>query len=321
MQLRTFLGKEAIPGAHLIDAARYVDDVRLVLSVDQTTDIQKLEDQLFQWLNGVLDRSAPGLKLSREKTIAGIFRGEERPVVKQSKKMRRIQSAVSGGFDATGGSEILGSILGLIGAQKRLGALEKEGSALKFLPVPDVKDETVDRFAAARFRSTYRSLRPLLYLENLSEADGNQSNRFGSSMSREELDEEAKAFAYELISKWIEDPSNVRLLRIGLDIWPDAELLSRVISILMPVVLGQNRNPSETSVARYCIAELFRAGAVETGSVDDNEKLSTQVDVQRYRKRLTKAAISLLRQTKIELPWFLKQCVPSAPIGPFRLIA
>nr|WP_256369200.1 RNA-directed DNA polymerase [Ruegeria sp. HKCCA4008] len=295
------------PGVRLIDCARYVDDIRLVLSVEAEKSIAELENELSVWMDGVLDTTAPGLETSKEKTVAAVFRGGERPVVSQSQKMRRIQSAVSGGFDATGGSEILGSILGLIGVQKRLGTGQTGAPGLEFLPVPDVKDETVDRFAAARFRSTYRSLRPLLYLEGQEGEIVSSTSRFSSALTRQELDEEVKAFAYELVSKWIQDPSNVRLLRIGLDLWPDFKLLRRVLDLLSRVMAEYDHSSKEVSVASYCLAEVFRAGAVETAYVDDDEKLPSQLNVRRFRAELYEQAKSILQDSTIAVPWYLAQ--------------
>ena len=306
-KLRSLAGHETVRGAVLLDAVRYVDDIRLVFSVDQKADISSLEEDLYEWLNRTLNQFAPGLELSREKTVAAVFRGEERPIVNQSNRMKRIQSDVSGGFDATGGREILGAILGLVGAQARLGSKSSGSPALEFLPVPNAKDDTVDRFAAARFRSTYRSLRPLLFGDDVPSVELPKNDRFGSQMSREELDEEAKAFAYELIAKWIENPSNVRLLRIGLDIWPDAELLRRVLSILEPAVeIGRPENAANL-VAKYCLAELFRAGATETGFTDDPAKLSPQVDRVAYRELLAGRAVIIAENAGNKLPWYLVQ--------------
>ena len=41
-------------------------------------------------------------------------------------------------------------------------------------------------------------------------------------------------FALVLIEKWVNDPSNVRILLIALDLWPEAELLEGVLSLLGP---------------------------------------------------------------------------------------
>ena len=70
--------------------------------------------------------------------------------------MNRIQSAVSGGFDAFGGEEILHAIQGLMRTQEPSGADDAHG--WRFAPVPDVRDETVARFGATRYRTTFRSI-------------------------------------------------------------------------------------------------------------------------------------------------------------------
>ena len=53
-----------------------------------------------------------------------------------------------------------------------------------------------------------------------------------------------RAFALNLIERWIVDPSNVRLLRIGLDIWPAADVLEDVIEKLRTVysIRGEMRS-------------------------------------------------------------------------------
>src|SRR3546814_5841626 len=101
--------------------------------------------------------------------------------------------------------------------------------------VPDVKDETVGRLGAGRFRITFRSLRPLLddrpYME-IAELGEETFRR--TRLSKSELDEEARAFALILIERWILDPSNVRLLRVALDLWPSRQLLEEVLKLFEP---------------------------------------------------------------------------------------
>ena len=147
--------------------------------------------------------------------------------------MNRIQSAVSGGFDALGGEEILDAIQGLMRAQEALSVGDDSG--WRFSPVPDVRDETVARFGAARYRTTFRSIRPLLQDDDTADesevgrGDTPRGGRLRVARTRRELDEDARAFALGLIQRWIDDPSNVRLLRVGLDLWPDVALLREVL--------------------------------------------------------------------------------------------
>ena len=309
------LFKEIIPGIHLEDACRYVDDVRMVLRVAKSKSLSEVESSIAAWLQSVVTESAEGLLVSGDKTRAATLSEDRRPLVRQSRKMKRIQSAISGGFDALGGEEILDAVQGLMRAQRRFSEAQMDGQEWPFSPIPDVRDATVERFAAGRFRSTYRSLRPLLLGDDpqLSEKPGKpnveSSGRSRVARSRTELDDEARAFALGLIEQWVADPSNVRLLRIGLDLWPAPEVLRNVLALLKPFTEKGGRRKAPRRVAWYCLAEIFRAGATETGFVEDGECLPDGVNVEEYRAVLAEAAARLAALPASTLPWYLKQQV------------
>ena len=303
---------QIIPGATLLDACRYVDDIRLVLCVEEDSDLQEIEDKTFSLLQTLLDQYAKGLIPARDKTHAAQFRGDKRPLVRQSRKMERIQHTISGGFDAAVGEEILDAIQGLVRSQARYSKERIDEKVWGFAPIPDVRDETVSRFAAARFRSTFRSLRPLL--ENRDEIsqfseDVGESNAFISNMrkTQDELDDEARAFALGLIENWVDDPSNVRLLLIGLDLWPAKDVIEKVFDLLKPYTMKSGKRKAPRRIAWYCLAEIFRAGATETGFVVDGESLPKAVDIEDYRKVLLEEAQRLTDQNHQSLPWYLKQ--------------
>ena len=306
--IRQSVGQEISAGAVLLDGCRYVDDLRLVVETDGS-DPEDVQSGLLNWLEQSLQTTAPGLSPSASKTRLALFRGETRPLLRQSRKMSRIQTAVSGGFDAEGGLEIIEAVQGLVRAQERFSS-NREVDTTAFRPVPDVRDETVSRFAAVRFRNTFRSLRPLLEDEPSPEVQAGDTTDEGdpfrrSDITRLELDDEVRAFALTLIENWIHDPSNVRLLRIGLDLWPSAEVLKDVLNLLKPFAFGSGRGRAR-KVALYCIADLFRAGATETGLVADSECLPTGVDVESYRQVLSLTAKELLESSS-SLPWYLQQ--------------
>ncbi len=315
--LRRAIGRDIAPGIRLADACRYVDDLRLTLTVDADADADAdnaaahVAEATTAWLQRRLSDAAPFLQLSAGKTRVAAFGGDERPLFRQSTRMTRIQVAVSGGFDAFGGEEILDAIQGLVRTQEALTATDDTGWHLT--PVPDVRDETVARFAAARFRLTYRSVRPLLadsHRERDEEASPwdvvPQTQRTRATRTRRELDEDAKNFALSLIQLWVRDPSNVRLLRIGLDLWPDAELLNDVLKLLRPFTEKGGRRKVPRRVGWYCLSEIFRAGATETGFVPDDETLPTAVNVRAYRDALRDEAVRVL-QTAATIPWYLRQ--------------
>ena len=311
--LRRAIGTEIAPGILLADSCRYVDDLRILVAVAPNSVCSScdLRNAVSRWLGQVLEEHAKGLALSPEKTQVVALGDDERRLVRQSVKMNRIQSAVSGGFDALGGEEILDAIQGLMRSQEALSIGDDSGWWLS--PVPDVRDETVARFGAARYRATFRSIRPLLHDDGtpdeseLGKGNTPPGGRLRVARTQRELDEDARAFALGLIQRWIDDPSNVRLLRIGLDLWPHVELLQEVLSLLRPFTKKGGGRKAPRRVAWYCLAEVLRAGATETGLVPDNESLPLGIDLESYREELWKEAARLVSLPAATIPWYLRQ--------------
>lgn len=308
--LKAQIGGGITADLELHDASRYVDDLRLVLSGPIDTKIESVQKFTFAWLTELLDRTAPGLRPAEDKTQASAFRADERPLVQQSKRMARIQTAISGGFDPIGGGEVLDAVLSLVRAQERLSGAEPVDVYNPFKPIPDVRDATVDRFAAGRFRTTFRSLRPLLWESEEAqrqEGEDHELSRFRGVRTRKELDDETRAFALELIAKWVRDPSNVRLLRIALDLWPAPDTLQKILDLLRPFTEKGGRRNAPRRVAWYCLSEIMRAGATETGFVQDPEQLPSSTDLTAYRSLLRAEATRIIQTKNTDLPWYLKQ--------------
>ena len=296
------------PGVSLRDTSRYVDDIRLVLTVPKEMPLEVIKGASLDWLQILLADTSPGLLLSPDKTEAVDFRGGTRPLLRQGRKMARIQGALSGGFDVARGEEIIDAVQSLVRAQEHYNQ-SKEPNKERMLPVPDVRDATVARFSAARFRTTFRSLRPLLGDDQVvgTETDplGEETPFRRAAMTRSELDDEARNFALALVHQWMDDPSNVRLLRIGLDIWPSSDVLKQVLELLRPYLKRTRGQPR--LVALYCLSELFKAGATETGFVEDDECLPSAVNVNEYRALLAEEALLVISTATPTTPWYLRQ--------------
>ncbi|MBY3590280.1 RNA-directed DNA polymerase [Rhizobium bangladeshense] len=303
-------------GIVLEDTSRYVDDLRLVATAPIALPLAEIEQFVFDHLTSALSATAPGLEPSRKKTRAANIGGEVRPLLRQSRKMARIQQSISGGFDVARGQEVIDAVQSLIRAQEHYSREDADNQTRatrngrdKRLPVPDVKDATVARFAAARFRATYRSLRPLLIDPNGEDAEllSQMEAPIPYSLdqpTKVDLDEEARNFALNLVQSCIENPSNVRLLRIGLDIWPSVQELGDVLKLLRPY-LTKADSPARR-VALYCLSEVFKAGATETGFVKDVESLSPKLDLDAFRTLLSKEAVFVLERGR-SIPWYLLQ--------------
>ena len=306
--LRRKIGRIIKSKIRLDDVCRYVDDFRVVVSTnDPQIDPNDVESKVLEWLTSQIKAVDPSLHFHKEKKEIFEFGSHQKVLVRHSTKMRRIQSAVSGGFDAVGGLEILDNIQGLT---KKAERLESSDESSPFALVADVRDATVLRFAAGRFRTTYRSLRPLLEEKTMVPASSDSSDDESfppRTRSRAELDEDAKAFAFDLIGRWTKDPSHVRLLRIGLDLWPDPEVLRKVLKLLEPLVADSQQPRGKRQVAWYCLSELFRAGATETGMVEDEQSLPDGIDLKEYRRILSQEARRVAKMPEQETPWYLHQ--------------
>tara|TARA_R110002126_G_scaffold29769_3_gene98056 strand:+ start:88 stop:3771 length:3684 start_codon:yes stop_codon:yes gene_type:complete len=307
-RLRKHFGQEVVPGIRLEDSCRYVDDLRLTVTAVEGVDAAEIESRLYAWLGRLLAEEAPGLLLAKEKTKTAKFGGEERQLVRQSRKMERIQAAISGGFDAAGGEEVIQAIEALVRSQITLNAATEEERPVSLRAISDVQDETIGRFAAARFRLTYRSLRPLLEDRKPSDLSDIGEVAFRRQrLTQDELDEEARAFALTLISRWIANPANVRLLRIALDLWPSPKVLREILGLLEPYIDGTFRQNLPREIAYYCLAEILRAGATETGFVEDDEVLPKNVDLDGYRQVLEEMATKIGLSKSKKVPWFVRQ--------------
>ncbi len=309
----------------LKDACYYVDDLRLVFLTKHGATEMEIELAVVRWLQSLLDQHAPGLKIETSKKKAIVAGRQNRFLVQQSRTASRIQRNVSGVFDMSHGSELIGAIEGFFYTQKRYpsqATTSAHGDAGMLTGISDMRDDTAVRFAAGRYRRTFRSLRPLLQSEELTpdplagkettlqSPDASVSQLI---LSKQQLDQRGQLFSATLIEEWVGNPANVRLLRIALDISPDVRFLGRILELLQPGWRDSDSHSANREVRLYCLAEIFRAGASETGMVPDQECLPAELDVRAYHKRLVEEATDVLLGTiaspaaKRRLPWYLVQ--------------
>lgn len=329
LALRESHGRELDTDGNLVlkDACYYVDDLRLVLRIKKGMEEKDVQEKCIQWLQRLLDQTCQGLMVEKSKTQVTVEGRERRFLVEQSKIADRIQSAVSGPFDMLHGADIIGAIEGFFHTQKRYSTEqtpEENGRTGLLIGTSDMRDDTAARFAAGKFRRTFRSLRPLLggvRACDLSSTDGQPSEKDGVVLpdnlllSKQQLDERAKLFAALLIEEWTANPGNVRLLRIALDTYPEEGFLEQILAILRPSWQTNGARGARREVRTYCLAEVFRAGATETGMVPDEECLPSDVSIDAYHNRLTKEAQSIVEdflsatRPKVRFPWYLMQQV------------
>ncbi len=97
-------------------------------------------------------------------------------------------------------------------------------------------------------------------------------------------------------------------MRIALDLYPDTEILDYILHLLCPYI-DEKKLPIEQRVVWYCLSEIFRAGATETGQVTEKESLPSGVCLKSYREKLYQKALRLTELEEGVIPWYLRQQV------------
>lgn len=287
----------------IVDYCRYVDDMRFVVKFDRDTPVN-FRNEFEEMLQHLLDRLAPGLLLNQKKTqvMLGDSHSSNVPV---AEAMQSVNNNVSGPLDvetARHALEMLDGLLAVSNSRRSQPAPVGTGNddlMRRVLAVePDVRNDTLERFVAHRWRRVYRSLRVMADEESLTDSTMN--------IGRKILDQRARAFSVELMRKWILDPSNVRILRVSLDLFPATDHLEIVLNLLHAHLTDDDPVDKCRLTAEYVGAEILRAGATETGFVRDADELPGGTDIEAYRARLSEFAVSVLEKGDSS-PWYCRQ--------------
>jgi hypothetical protein len=320
--LDRLLGKAigtGIGGAVIRDYCRYVDDIRLVVEADCSTDTQELAAQVQNFAEGHLRTHQDAIGATSEllfndkKTTVTPYRS----ISKQnnlSALMDLLQEAISGTFDLDSLTQAAGGLDGLLWMSEQL----EDPHARKPSPLTlaniavaatDVRDDTVKRFVATRMATSLRMRLAMTDTEGQADSDEtvNEDGNAGAAINHE-----FEATARKLIKCWADNPALVLLLRVGLDLYPHPKLLGPVLDALQCKLFSRHEDGlvarQEVLVAEYVAADLLRAGAVETG-YRDAEEYPDVADIEAYRRDLAAFARRILQERKGSLSWYLRQQV------------
>lgn len=304
----------------LLDYCRYVDDMRIVVEaksglggLGQAAVLGHVKRHVTSALKTHCDRigARTTLELSLEKCVATSYR-EISAQSHVSSLMEMLNAELSGTFDLESLAQAAGGLDGLLWVSEQIDSVDdpkpsRLALATVALPNTDVRDDTVKRFVATRIAQLMRHRLAMTDLESpvgLSETVGDQVTQ-GVVLSHE-----FESTARKLIKCWAENPALVLLLRCGLDLFPHPRLLGPVAEALNIKLfdLAANLDAAklrQVRVAEYVLADLLRAGAVETGFRDPSE-YPEGVDIQGYREELGGIARRVLAE-RIASPWYLRQ--------------
>ncbi len=293
----------------LHDYCRYVDDVRLVVSCDkQVPSEEELGLALTEWVQARLDSKANDVEFE-ERLVVNEQKTEVQPFASlggesgTAARMKSLQSQLSGPFDIAALQHVEAGLNGLL-AQAELGTAAKQkvdgGRNLPPLasvvrPKREVRDDTLTRFAAYRLTKALKLRRKMTDLTQDEEA----------GLSRNILLHDLEVAARRLVAAWSLNPGLAQVLTYALDLFPCPELLKTITDALLTKVLGTQEDAYSTGTALYTLAQLFRAGASQTGKYWESDGSLQVGDVERYRLELGQLARMLIDEGV--LPWYVRQ--------------
>lgn len=289
----------------MVDYCRYVDDMRFVVRLGAGlagASEKDISSRVCRYLGRLLADHAGGLILNPDKCQVILGREAAAGSIPVSVTMKRINQNASGVIDLMVGEETIDLIEGLFNLREEPALDFEDRFRDTFLAAkPDIRDETVARFAANRFRRTFRSLRPLC-----PDAPEKSDESLLPAISHKSLDNKAIHFCRRLIERWVRDPANMRLLRVALDVYPDEKALALLLHVLTQYVKVGGKRAAPRRVACYCAAELLKAGATETGLVSDADCLPAGIDLSSYQRMLGEFAEQIVAGGAA-FPWYLQQ--------------
>lgn len=302
------------------DYCRYVDDMRLVVEARGSLTVETLEIIKSQveravgsWLKKHCDELGAKvmLQLSSQKSEAKPYRAMS-VQSHVSAMMEMLNGEISGTFDFESLAQAAGGLDGLLWMSDQIEEEEarpRTRMALETIAVPntDVRDDTVKRFVATRLTQVLRHRLAMTDRESLVNGGGSLLDQVTRGQI---ISHEFESSARKLIQCWARNPALALLLRCGLDLFPHPRLLYPIIEALEIKLFYTPSNPSldqrrETKTAEYIAADLFRAGAIETG-FRHPEVYPDGIDLDGYREDLAAFARRLIEE-RSRFPWYVHQ--------------
>lgn len=255
-----FIGSKigaTVPGNNGIlihDYCRYVDDIRFVISIENTNLYNDINEKITKWINKSLENKAgKGIRVNLDKTkVTSISDLDNNSSV--SSRLEQLQTELSGPADRDVLENSAGALEGLLSMKPDFNVeYTKKTKDIDLINIVnfdhDVRDDTLKRFAANRLANIMIAKRRI---EGPVNSDAKYSN----------LDNESELIAKKLILAWMKDPSLSLVLRKAFEIFPSVALAEPVFeSICKRCSFSDDPDvDSVTSAAfDYLLADLFRS--------------------------------------------------------------
>ena len=220
--------KEGEDHYRLLDYCRYVDDMCIVVAVKNDLKVGKVGKIVSASINKKIKKQLKSLTLNETKTET--IPWEDFAVQgSTSQFMRGVQKQISQAPDpitlanATGNIDHLLWLADTIDGEMNTGISPLELAHIA-KPKTDVRDDTIQRFAANRLRTVLRLRRSM--------ADSETYEDSSPVSEKAVLDHEIETIARKLIACFAKNPALTGVLRCGLDLFPSPDLLLPVLEAL-----------------------------------------------------------------------------------------
>lgn len=255
-RMGNFIG-EALPamrGVLLHDYCRYVDDIRLVVSMENF-DSDGLIAGVNRWISTLLKTYAgKSIELNEKKTkITSLSDLDNRGSL--SGRITLLQDELSGPADRDVLENASAVLEGLLTtspdevpeSSDTLSASDKAIFRLARFD-HDIRLDTLKRFAANRLESITRNKRKLTPIDS-------QDSRAESL-----ADNESELLAKKLVRAWMQDPSLGLVLRKAIEIFPSPLILEPVLEAIYSrsAVGGAISDVPTAAMMNYLLADIFR---------------------------------------------------------------
>lgn len=253
------IGKEIPWDENIIlhDYCRYVDDLRLVLSITNDDHYDKIQRSILGWISSVFkDLGEEKLKLN-EKKVSITALSDLDNAGSLAQRVKQLQHELSGPADRDvldGTMSVLEGMLTTPAPELDLDDLNKDLALAKLAKFDhDIRTDTLKRFAANRLENIMRNKRRMT--EHLSDEPGSKTVP---------IDNESELLAKKLIWVWMKDPSLALVLRKAIEIYPSPVLLEPVLEAIYERCSfnqaedNEKRDIISEAIVDYVLADVFR---------------------------------------------------------------
>lgn len=241
-----------MPGVVLHDYCRYVDDLRLVVSVEHF-DTDNLISGINKWISAQLtSKAGEAIELNGDKTkVTSLSDLDNRGSL--SGRITLLQNELSGPADRDVLENATAILEGLLTTAPEVlpddSGQNPDKDLIRLVKFDhDIRLDSLKRFAANRLESIMRNKRKLTVIDD----SRGQGEYFA--------DNESELLAKKLVKAWLQDPSLGLVLRKAIEIYPSPTIFEPVLEAIYKrsSVGGGGASTQTAAMMDYLLADIFR---------------------------------------------------------------